>query len=658
MRPPRFFVGGCLLFWGWQTGFWEAAALMAATVESAGVVRRRWDLTLSDFNRISDACTTVFIGMVLWLLATEAAARIVFIAIQWLPMAYFPLLLVQIYSTGAGVDLRALSLIFRKGHKDQDRSVIIDLTYPYGILCILSAGAANVRNPGYYLAALLLAAVGLLPSRSRRFSPFVWGAAVLTAGAVGWCGQAGLQRLQGMIEEKGLAWFAHLQVETDPFRAVTAIGEVGALKPSDRIRFRVEGPDPGGDPLLLRETSYNTYRLSRWYAIKPRFAPVRPLGGGDWSLGPSRSPARTATVIAPLRRGEGLLPLPSGTFRITNLPVDGLSVNAYGAVRATGGPGLVDYTVRHHPTVSSDRPPDASDRVVPGNLSDALYGIMRLEGIGGTSPEEIVDAVIRFFERGFAYSLDPTLGGGGMDLADFLLRRRTGHCEYFATATVLLLRAAGVPARYAVGYSVQEYSRLEDCFVVRDRHAHAWALAWIDGVWREVDATPPDWSRIESEAAGWTLMSDLWSWLRFRISWLRWREEARRRLVWLLIPLGLVLIRRFYRDRGGDRRLRKAVETRRVLKIRPGADSDFYRIEAYLAQRWFRRGTGEPLSHWLQRLAPRDPDIQRVLPLLDIHYRGRFHGEGLSDRERAALAAGVDRWLREQRNREAAARPG
>ena len=37
-------------------------------------------------------------------------------------------------------------------------------------------------------------------------------------------------------------------------------------------------------------------------------------------------------------------------------------------------------------------------------------------------------------------------------LARFLLRTRSGHCEYFATATVLLLRQLGIPARYAVGY--------------------------------------------------------------------------------------------------------------------------------------------------------------------------------------------------------------
>jgi transglutaminase-like putative cysteine protease len=650
VTPPRFLLGACLLFWGWQAGFPEAAVAMAAAVEAAPWVGRRWDLGLTDFNRVSDVCTTLFIGMVLWLLATVAPTRVVFIALQWLPMAYFPLILVQTYSTSPGVDLRALSLIFRKGNKAADRSRVIDLSYPYAILCVLSAGAANLRHPAYYLGVLLLTAFGLTASRSRRFSLPVWGMVLLLAGGVGWLGQAGLHRLQGIIEEKGMEWFA-VNGETDPFRTVTAIGELGELKPSDRIRFRVRGPEPGGEPLLLMESSYNSYRFFRWYAVKSRFAPLRPVSGGDWSLAPAKGPARSATVISPLRDGEGLLPLPPGTFRISNLPVAHASANPYGAVRVTGGPGLVDYTARYHPAVSRSSPPDANDRVVPGPLAESLYGLVRAEGIAGESPPAAVDAVTRFFREGFSYSLSPTLGDGvSMDLTGFLLGRRAGHCEYFATATVLLLRAAGVPARYAVGYSVQEYSRLEEAFLVRDRHAHSWALAWIDGTWRPVDTTPPDWSRLEAAAAGSTLIGDFWAWLRFKISWLRYREEARKHLVWLLIPLTLVLIRRFYRERGGRRKVRPAEKRRSGPDRRPGADSPFYRIEAHLAQRWFPREAGEPLSRWLHRLArqgedPPDPD--RLAPLLALHYRARFHGDTFTTHEEAALSAGVEAWLRE-----------
>ena len=92
-----------------------------------------------------------------------------------------------------------------------------------------------------------------------------------------------------------------------------------------------------------------------------------------------------------------------------------------------------------------------------------------------------------------AYSpllLQQDVGRKKSALSHFLLQSRAGHCEYFATATVLLLRAAGIPARYCRGYAVQEFSKLENRFIVRDRHAHAWTLAYVDGIWTNFDTTP------------------------------------------------------------------------------------------------------------------------------------------------------------------------
>ena len=76
------------------------------------------------------------------------------------------------------------------------------------------------------------------------------------------------------------------------------------------------------------------------------------------------------------------------------------------------------------------------------------------------------------------------------------MRSRAGHCEYFATATVLLLREAGIPARYATGFSVQDFSRMENRSVVRERHAHAWVLAFVNGAWRDLDTTPSNWGEL------------------------------------------------------------------------------------------------------------------------------------------------------------------
>ena len=74
----------------------------------------------------------------------------------------------------------------------------------------------------------------------------------------------------------------------------------------------------------------------------------------------------------------------------------------------------------------------------------------------------------------------------------------SGHCEYFAAASVFLLRQAGIPARLANGYVVEEYNPEQNLYIVRSRHAHAWAIAYINGVWQIVDSTPSQWLEMEN----------------------------------------------------------------------------------------------------------------------------------------------------------------
>src|SRR5206468_3926073 len=122
-------------------------------------------------------------------------------------------------------------------------------------------------------------------------------------------------------------------------------------------------------------------------------------------------------------------------------------------------------------------------------------------------------------------------------LADFLLKTRSGHCEYFATATTLLLRKAGIPARYAAGYSVQEGKGKK--FVVRERHAHSWCLAYVDDVWQDVDNTPASWNAVEEKhASRWEWVSDTGSRLWFEFQKVRWGyTPIRKYLVWVPLPL-------------------------------------------------------------------------------------------------------------------------
>jgi len=93
-------------------------------------------------------------------------------------------------------------------------------------------------------------------------------------------------------------------------------------------------------------------------------------------------------------------------------------------------------------------------------------------------------------------------------IEDFVRNHRSGHCELFASALVIMLRSQGIPARLVVGFHGGDYNTLNDCWMVRGKHAHAWVEAYLrpedcttqmidngaagpGGAWLIADATPP-----------------------------------------------------------------------------------------------------------------------------------------------------------------------
>jgi protein-glutamine gamma-glutamyltransferase len=106
------------------------------------------------------------------------------------------------------------------------------------------------------------------------------------------------------------------------------------------------------------------------------------------------------------------------------------------------------------------------------------------------SDSAFVAAVLDFLRTGgFVYSLEPeVLGADPVD--EFLFRTRTGFCGHYASAFVVLMRAAGVPARVVTGYLGGEWNPAGDYLLVRQSEAHAWAEVWLaQRGWTRVDPT-------------------------------------------------------------------------------------------------------------------------------------------------------------------------
>lgn len=111
----------------------------------------------------------------------------------------------------------------------------------------------------------------------------------------------------------------------------------------------------------------------------------------------------------------------------------------------------------------------------------------REEGL--TQRELIQRALDLFTKEEFYYSLSPPLLLEDT-VDEFMFETRSGFCEHYAAAFVILMRAAGVPSRVVTGYQGGSINPLDGYLVVRQRDAHAWAEVYLenDG-WERVDPT-------------------------------------------------------------------------------------------------------------------------------------------------------------------------
>ncbi len=134
--------------------------------------------------------------------------------------------------------------------------------------------------------------------------------------------------------------------------------------------------------------------------------------------------------------------------------------------------------------------PDVSERAtllaIPPDLDPGVGKLARkVSGTG--SPAEQLSRLADELREHHGYSLSFT--PQGEPISDFVLNHRAAHCEYFASAMVIMARSIGIPARFVSGYYAHE--REGNQTIVRGRDAHAWAECWIDGTgWVTVDATP------------------------------------------------------------------------------------------------------------------------------------------------------------------------
>ena len=654
---------------------------MAVALEGALRVKARWDFTDEDFRRIWTFCALLLLGAAIYAFtasggpsdlrgffqnpnyvternAGNASARTVSALIRWLPMIFFLFMAAQAYSSREGIPPETISLIMRlrwqkarKLGRSLPAARTVNISYPYFMLCLLAASFHGSENETFFWGLCVLVPWALWSHRSPRHGVVIWAGALAAAIVLGYCGQRGIGRLYRLFDNYNASWFTRADGGgADLMQSKTALGQIGMLKGSARIAIRLEPRDGAPAPPLLREASYRTWKGQIWYSeiTRDKFESIyEGTNHATWVLLAGKTNSAAVNLACYLPNQSALLPLPTGCGRLENLSAFLVQKSDLGAVVAEG-PGVVVFDALYGPGPTIDSPPDMiEDLDVPPKEEPALAQVIEELQLKQQSRKQVLRALGGFFQdtNKFRYSTWQGLGKlkntNETPLTRFLLRTHSGHCEYFATATVLLLRELGIPARYAVGYAVHESSGHK--YVVRQRDAHAWCLVWnpVSATWQDFDTTPASWVKAEADLASpLQVLSDLWSRFAFELAKFRWGQtHLREYLLWALAPvLALLLYQIVFRSR--RRRQRPSWAEAGATILWPGLDSEFYQIEQRLAERGAARQPSEPLSAWLLR-ASADPALTKMKrplqELLDLHYRYRFDPEGLSPTDREAL---------------------
>jgi transglutaminase-like putative cysteine protease len=261
-------------------------------------------------------------------------------------------------------------------------------------------------------------------------------------------------------------------------------GDLAYLGLSDEVAFRVEFHTPVPKPAQLY-----------W-----RGPVLWDFDGRTWSMGTPPPPATRwhEARSEPIRYTVTLEPHHMRWLFAIDLP-DGVPLGAtltsdYQLLSRRPVRVRQRYEMRSHPgyRFGVEETPEALRRALrlPPGFNPRSVELARSIRARSSSDLEVVKNVLNIFRTQlFFYTLvPPELGRHSVD--EFLFQTRRGFCEHYSSAFVVLMRAAGIPARVVTGYQGGEINPVGEYLIVRQSEAHAWAEVWIQGEgWLRVDPT-------------------------------------------------------------------------------------------------------------------------------------------------------------------------
>ena len=446
------------------------------------------------------------------------------------------------------------------------------------------------------------------------------------------------------------------------------LGDFEEIRRDTDVVMRILSDETEASPPRWRGPAYDRYQGGEWRQSLSGVSALPCGRRGRFLLDrPTSAPhARSEVFVEPLDTDVLFLPPASSSIDTTEryVFVDPYLTLRTGRSRRAGRHYAVSW--RHLETPASS-PVGGVERLttgalrlytqVPESLSTRFHELAQRVVAGATGLEGARLAE-RHLKTTYGYTLQPPERRNPDPLEDFLFESRRGHCEYFATAMVMMLRSRDVPSRLVTGFSRGQANEIGEFEVVRKTNAHAWVEVFDpQRGWVAFDPTPASLD-IEQLARVGMFLQGIDS---LRMLWdmyvVAFDVERQRGVLGRASELGAAALVAAYRGfvflqrRAlalvllvatvlgiwvlAQRRWVVRLGLRFFTPLRPQSSVAFYEKLLVLLS---RLGIDKPIGQTAYEFAcQRESDLPGITDLTLLYYRARFRGEILS-RDQATYA--------------------
>ncbi len=558
--------------------------------------------------------------------------------LKWSPLILLPLVTLEVYSYDRKIPLKALLLFASNDNKK------VKILYYYIFFVVLASSLGKI-TASFYIFISVFFSVLLWNLKPKRYSYLIWQGIFIVLIFMSFAVQNGVSDLHKKLVDTMINFLMGIESNNiDISKSSTRIGSIDKLKLSDRIIYRLKA-DRNNYPWYLREATYTKYFNGDWVAPESKF-----LNFNEY-LCPDKfkdEKVLKATLFGEFER-LSVLPLHTRISRlIRRKNKETFSKNKLMVVKREGvETNSISFEYYKRNIACLDKKFTRDDLAIPRNEKIYIDWFIKKAKLTSETPVmTVLNRLNLIFNNKYRYSLNFKQGKRiKSPLGSFLLESRAGHCEYFATATTLILRELGIPARYTVGYSVQEFSELENVFIIRQRHAHAWVRVLVNNEWYNFDTTPSSWIEIENKNfAFYYKIYDYLSYIEYKFKNSAFWKFVKKNYQYSIIFLVIVFIVIRYKNRNKNKNSKVFIKKNsRVFK----------KIDKVLKSVNITRNKDVPIEIWLMNLSDKERNLINSSELHEIicqYYIIRFSDKEIPEKSLKLIYKKIKKWKKSIKN--------